>query len=243
MRNGVPSRYAATSRLWSEESQVQATVALANGLEIPVTAEGIETQSQAVIAKLCGCDLLQGYLFSKPAPAEEICSVFHCTGNFCGGRFLTRPAFAKAIVDCNRYCSARVTGAPRLERQIRSSAMMWPRINGGHERASMGKLRHSFQRHCHWEACAVSQGPDSPRSHETIETATEKTDVENLRIADAAVFPNVTIKILKLTKDHGRGRGGALIEEIRGLNLRQSSRDDDRWNRCPPALPAQPEMG
>jgi len=68
----VPSRYAATSRLWSEESQVQATVALANGLEIPVTAEGIETQSQAVIAKLCGCDLLQGYMFSKPAPAEEI---------------------------------------------------------------------------------------------------------------------------------------------------------------------------
>jgi len=58
----------------------------------------------------------------------------------------------------------------------------------------MGKLRHSFQRHCHWEACAVSQGPDSPRSHETIETATEKTDVENLRIADAAECDDQNIK-------------------------------------------------
>lgn len=50
----------------------QATVALANALEIPVTAEGIETETQAAMAKLCGCDLLQGYLFSKPAADAEI---------------------------------------------------------------------------------------------------------------------------------------------------------------------------
>ncbi len=50
----------------------QATVALANALEIPVTAEGIETNSQALIARHCGCDLLQGYLFSQPVTAEEI---------------------------------------------------------------------------------------------------------------------------------------------------------------------------
>ncbi|WP_082499493.1 EAL domain-containing protein [Rhizobium sp. Leaf391] len=50
----------------------QATVALANSLEIPVTAEGIETEAQAVIAKLSGCDLLQGYLFGKPVTGDEI---------------------------------------------------------------------------------------------------------------------------------------------------------------------------
>ncbi|WP_438754865.1 bifunctional diguanylate cyclase/phosphodiesterase [Pararhizobium sp. O133] len=50
----------------------QATVALANALEIPVTAEGIETETQAAMAKLCGCDLLQGYLFSKPVADAEI---------------------------------------------------------------------------------------------------------------------------------------------------------------------------
>ncbi|MGV1873615.1 putative bifunctional diguanylate cyclase/phosphodiesterase [Agrobacterium rosae] len=49
-----------------------ATVALARSLGIPVTAEGIETEDQAAILHLCGCDELQGYLFSRPVPAEQI---------------------------------------------------------------------------------------------------------------------------------------------------------------------------
>ncbi|WP_332305303.1 putative bifunctional diguanylate cyclase/phosphodiesterase [Rhizobium sp. GR12] len=51
---------------------LQATVALAKSLDIPVTAEGVETEEQAAILHLCGCDELQGYLFSKPVAAEEI---------------------------------------------------------------------------------------------------------------------------------------------------------------------------
>lgn len=51
---------------------LQATVALAKSLDIPVTAEGIETEEQAAILHLCGCDELQGYLFSKPVAAEDI---------------------------------------------------------------------------------------------------------------------------------------------------------------------------
>jgi len=51
---------------------LQATIALANALRIPVTAEGIETENQATIVKLCGCDELQGYLFGKPASGEEL---------------------------------------------------------------------------------------------------------------------------------------------------------------------------
>ncbi|SCX27557.1 Cyclic di-GMP phosphodiesterase Gmr [Agrobacterium sp. DSM 25558] len=49
-----------------------ATVALARSLGIPVTAEGIETEDQAAILHLCGCDELQGYLFSRPVAAEQI---------------------------------------------------------------------------------------------------------------------------------------------------------------------------
>ncbi len=45
---------------------LQATLALAAALEIPVTAEGIETEEEAVILRLCGCDHLQGYYFSRP---------------------------------------------------------------------------------------------------------------------------------------------------------------------------------
>lgn len=51
---------------------LQATIALANALDLPVTAEGIETEAQATAVRLSGCDELQGYLFSKPLTAEEI---------------------------------------------------------------------------------------------------------------------------------------------------------------------------
>lgn len=51
---------------------LQATVALARSLGIPVTAEGVETEQQAVILRLAGCDQLQGYLFGRPQSPEEI---------------------------------------------------------------------------------------------------------------------------------------------------------------------------
>lgn len=51
---------------------LQATIALAEALGIPVTAEGIETEEQAAALNRNGCDQLQGYLFSKPVPAEAI---------------------------------------------------------------------------------------------------------------------------------------------------------------------------
>lgn len=51
---------------------LQATVALARSLGIPVTAEGVETEQQAVILRLAGCDQLQGYLFGRPQSPAEI---------------------------------------------------------------------------------------------------------------------------------------------------------------------------
>ncbi|MGE7367587.1 putative bifunctional diguanylate cyclase/phosphodiesterase [Neorhizobium sp. NPDC001467] len=51
---------------------LQATVALARALDIPVTAEGVETEDQARILRLSGCDELQGYLFGRPMSADAI---------------------------------------------------------------------------------------------------------------------------------------------------------------------------
>ncbi len=51
---------------------LQATVALARALDIPVTAEGVETEDQAKILRLSGCDELQGYFFGRPMPADAI---------------------------------------------------------------------------------------------------------------------------------------------------------------------------
>jgi EAL domain-containing protein (putative c-di-GMP-specific phosphodiesterase class I) len=37
-----------------------------------VTAEGVETNAQAMALRIAGCDQLQGFLFGKPMPIAEI---------------------------------------------------------------------------------------------------------------------------------------------------------------------------
>ena len=46
-------------------------VDIANYLSVPVIAEGVETLEQLEALKELGCDLVQGYYFSKPIPAHE----------------------------------------------------------------------------------------------------------------------------------------------------------------------------
>ena len=46
-------------------------VDLAHGLNMQVTAEGIETEQQRTMLRELGCDIMQGYLFSRPVPADE----------------------------------------------------------------------------------------------------------------------------------------------------------------------------
>jgi EAL domain-containing protein (putative c-di-GMP-specific phosphodiesterase class I) len=55
----------------ADRSIVDAVIALAHGLGIGVVAEGIETDAQADQLRELGCDLGQGYLFSRPVPAEQ----------------------------------------------------------------------------------------------------------------------------------------------------------------------------
>jgi diguanylate cyclase (GGDEF)-like protein len=56
----------------ADRSIVDAVIALAHGLGISVVAEGIETRSQFDRLRDLGCDYGQGYLFSRPVPAERI---------------------------------------------------------------------------------------------------------------------------------------------------------------------------
>src|SRR5882762_8204129 len=51
---------------------VRVIVMLAHGLRLKVVAEGVETQAQADLLRDIGCELAQGYLYSKPVPAETI---------------------------------------------------------------------------------------------------------------------------------------------------------------------------
>ena len=47
-------------------------IALGHNLGMDVLAEGVETEAQARFLHAENCDVLQGYLFSKPLPAEEL---------------------------------------------------------------------------------------------------------------------------------------------------------------------------
>jgi diguanylate cyclase (GGDEF)-like protein len=54
----------------------QAIVTLAHAMDIEVTAEGVETESQASILGQLGCNTLQGFLFSSAVPADRITAIF-----------------------------------------------------------------------------------------------------------------------------------------------------------------------
>ncbi|HEY9380077.1 MAG TPA: EAL domain-containing protein [Burkholderiales bacterium] len=54
---------------------VRAILALTRSLKLAAHAEGIETADQAIFMLQEGCERLQGYLFGKPAPAEELLSM------------------------------------------------------------------------------------------------------------------------------------------------------------------------
>ena len=46
-------------------------IEIARLLEVPVIAEGVETKEQMELLKELGCDIIQGYYFSKPLPPDE----------------------------------------------------------------------------------------------------------------------------------------------------------------------------
>ncbi len=50
----------------------EASISLAHRLGLQVVAEGVETQAQSDFLRACQCDMLQGYLFSRPVPGEEM---------------------------------------------------------------------------------------------------------------------------------------------------------------------------
>ena len=53
-------------------SIIQAIIGMAKALALKTTAEGVETDPQRLFLRVCGCEYLQGYLFSRPVAPEAI---------------------------------------------------------------------------------------------------------------------------------------------------------------------------
>ena len=51
---------------------ISAVIDMARKLGIPALSKGVETKEQLEFLKKAGCDLAQGYLFGRPAPAKDV---------------------------------------------------------------------------------------------------------------------------------------------------------------------------
>jgi diguanylate cyclase (GGDEF)-like protein/PAS domain S-box-containing protein len=68
--NGIPQNT-------DDAALAEAMIAMARTLGLKVTAEGVETAAQRDFLRAQGCSELQGFLFSKPVPAEQLFAVTH----------------------------------------------------------------------------------------------------------------------------------------------------------------------
>ena len=50
---------------------LEVIIDIADHLDVPVIAEGVETEEQCLALRDLGCDIVQGYYFSRPVPAQD----------------------------------------------------------------------------------------------------------------------------------------------------------------------------
>ena len=55
----------------NDTRMISIVIDIADYLGVPVIAEGVETEEQYLALKRLGCEIIQGYYFSKPVPADE----------------------------------------------------------------------------------------------------------------------------------------------------------------------------
>lgn len=73
----------------ADEAIVNAILAMAHCLGLNVTAEGVETEAQLEVLRRLGCEVAQGFYFSRPLPAEQ-CREFLC-------ELAQRPTFTETL--------------------------------------------------------------------------------------------------------------------------------------------------
>ncbi|MEM7430322.1 MAG: EAL domain-containing protein [Pseudomonadota bacterium] len=72
----------------SHQRIIRAAIAMAQGLDIEVAAEGVETVTQLEFLKSCNCDLAQGFLISRPIQPEKVSALLR--SEIAGTQLLSR---------------------------------------------------------------------------------------------------------------------------------------------------------
>jgi EAL domain-containing protein (putative c-di-GMP-specific phosphodiesterase class I) len=83
---------------------VATIIKLAHSLKLNVVAEGVETEEQSRLLALLDCDQMQGYLFSRPVPAEIFEATFLAAPG-AGTTVETKPD-GSAAIDSGAWCAA-----------------------------------------------------------------------------------------------------------------------------------------
>ena len=65
----------------SSGAVVSTIVGLSRALGVSIIAEGVETENQATLLRAAGCEVVQGYLFGRPAPLKIQSDDRHPGGN------------------------------------------------------------------------------------------------------------------------------------------------------------------
>ncbi|MBZ9921186.1 EAL domain-containing protein, partial [Mesorhizobium sp. BR1-1-7] len=61
----------------SSGAVVSTIVGLSRALGVSIIAEGVETEDQATLLRAAGCEVVQGYLFGRPAPLAVMAGEGH----------------------------------------------------------------------------------------------------------------------------------------------------------------------
>ena len=72
----------------SHQRIIRAAIAMAQGLDIEVAAEGVETLTQLEFLRSCNCDLAQGFLISRPVQSDKVSAILR--SEIAGTRLLAR---------------------------------------------------------------------------------------------------------------------------------------------------------
>jgi EAL domain-containing protein (putative c-di-GMP-specific phosphodiesterase class I) len=110
----------------SADALLGAVIGLADAIDASVTAAGVETDEQARSLRAHGCDYAQGYLFARPAPADELTELIAASRVLCEPAATIRHGSSVSPVSASVQRSVNDTdlaGLPSRTRVVSRSSM------------------------------------------------------------------------------------------------------------------------